>query len=61
MLEQFLKPQLFADNILDLVVFQQNGALPHFAHIVRNYLNESSQDAGLDEAHHGSGQHARVI
>ena len=41
MLEQFLQPQLFADNNLDLVVFQQDGALPHFAHIVRNYLNET--------------------
>ena len=38
MLEQFLQPQLFADNILDLVVFQQDGDLPH---IVRNYLNET--------------------
>ena len=41
MLEQFLQPQLFADNILDFVVFQQDGTLPHFAHIVRNYLNET--------------------
>ena len=41
MLEQFLQPQLFADNILDLMVFQQDGALPHFAHSVRNYLNET--------------------
>ena len=41
MLEQFLQPQLFVDNILDLVVFQQDGALPQFAHIVRNYLNET--------------------
>ena len=23
------------------MVFQQDGALPHFAHIVRNYLNET--------------------
>ena len=38
MLEQFLQPQLFADNILDSVVFQQDGAPPH---IVRNYLNET--------------------
>ena len=38
MLEQFLQPQLFADYILDLVVFQQDGALPH---IVRNYLDET--------------------
>ena len=41
MLEQFLQPKLFDHNILDLVVFQQDGALPHFAHIVRNYLNET--------------------
>ena len=41
MLEQFLQPQLFAGNILYLVVFQQDGTLPLFAHIVRNYLNET--------------------
>ncbi|KAJ4438693.1 hypothetical protein ANN_14640 [Periplaneta americana] len=41
MLEQFLQLQLFADNILDSVVFQQDGAPLHFAHIVRNYLNET--------------------
>ena len=41
MLDQFLQPQLFADNILDFVVFQQDGAPPHYAHIVRNYLNET--------------------
>ena len=40
-LEQYLQPQLFANNILDLVVFQQDGALSHFAHIVRNYLNDT--------------------
>ena len=33
--------QLFADNILDSVVSQQDGAPPHFAYIVRNYLNET--------------------
>ena len=38
MLEQFLRIQLFVDNILDLVVLQQDGALPH---IVRNYFNET--------------------
>ena len=37
MIELFLQPQLFADNILDLVVLQQDGTLPH---IVRNYFNE---------------------
>ena len=41
MIEQFQHPQLFADNILDLVVFQQDGAPPHFAHIVSTYLNEA--------------------
>ena len=41
MLEQLLQPQLFADNILGFVMFQQDGVLPHFAHIVRNYLNET--------------------
>ena len=41
MLEQFLQPQLFAKNILDLVVFQHDGALLHLVHIVRNYLNET--------------------
>ena len=41
MLEQFLQHQLFADNILDLIMFLQDGALPHFVHIVRNYLNET--------------------
>ena len=40
MLEQSLEPQLLADNILDLAVFQQDSAPPLFAHIVRNYLNE---------------------
>ena len=38
MLEQFLQLQLFASYILDLVVFQQDGTLPHF---LRNYLNET--------------------
>ena len=36
-----MQPQLFADNILDFVVFQQDGALPHFVHIVHNYCNET--------------------
>ena len=60
MLEQFLQPQLFADNILDLVVFQQDCAPPHFVYFVITSARRS-QDDGLDEAHHGCGQHARVI
>ena len=37
-LEQFLEPQLLTDGILDTVVFQQDGALYHYAIIVRDYL-----------------------
>ena len=44
MLELFLEPQLQDDVILDTVVFQQDGAPPHFAHIVREYLNEAFQE-----------------
>ena len=38
-LQQFLEPQLIQDGILDSVVYQQDGASPHFVLIVRNYLN----------------------
>ncbi|KAJ9592346.1 hypothetical protein L9F63_001115 [Diploptera punctata] len=40
MLQQFLQPQLEDDGILGSVVFQQDGAPPHFARIVRDYLHE---------------------
>ena len=40
MLEQFLEPQLISDGIMDTVVFQQDGAPPHFAITVRDYLNQ---------------------
>ena len=39
MLEQFLEPQLQQDCILGTVVHQQDGAPPHFALPVREYLN----------------------
>lgn len=39
MLQQFLQPQLQEDGILETVVFQQDGAPPHFALIVREYLD----------------------
>ena len=39
LLQQFLESQLIQDGILDSVVYQQDGAPPHFALIVRNYLN----------------------
>ena len=41
MLEQFLQPQFFADNILDLVCFNRTATLPHFVHIVCNSLDET--------------------
>ena len=41
LLQQFLEPQLIQDGIFDSVVYQQDGALPHFALIVRNYLNDT--------------------
>ena len=41
MLELVLEPQLQEDGILDAVVFQQDGAPPHFEHIVHNYLNRT--------------------
>ncbi|KAJ8874206.1 hypothetical protein PR048_025048 [Dryococelus australis] len=39
MLKQFLEPQLVDDGIMGTVVFQQNGAPPHFSLIDRDYLN----------------------
>ena len=41
MLEQFLKPQLQQDCILGTVVYQQDGAPPHFGLPVREYLNRT--------------------
>ena len=40
-LEQFLEPQLISDGIMDTVVFQHDGAPPHFAITVRDYLNQA--------------------
>ncbi|XP_047120648.1 uncharacterized protein LOC124803678 [Schistocerca piceifrons] len=40
MLKQFLEPQLISDGIMDTVVFQEGGAPPHFALVVRDYLNQ---------------------
>ena len=39
MLEQFLEPQLLTDDILDTVVFQQDGAPCHYAITGRDYLD----------------------
>ena len=39
LLQQFLEPQLIQDSILDSVVYQQDGAPPHFALFLRNCLN----------------------
>ncbi|PSN39977.1 hypothetical protein C0J52_20372 [Blattella germanica] len=41
LVQQFLEPQLIQDGMLDSVVYQQYRAPPHFAIIVRDYLNET--------------------
>ena len=41
LLQQFLEPQLIQDGILDSVVYQQDGAPPHFALMVWNYLTDT--------------------
>ena len=41
MLKQFLEPQLQQDGILGTVVYQQDGAPPHFALAVREYLTRT--------------------
>ena len=41
MLELFLEPQLQQDGILDSVMFQQDGAPPHFAITAGDYLNRT--------------------
>lgn len=40
MLEQFLEPQLMDNGIFRTVLSQRDGATPHFAISVRDYLNE---------------------
>ena len=54
-LELFLEPQLQDDGTLDTVVFQQDGAPPHFAHIVHEYMNRTFQGDGQVEGHLGCG------
>ena len=41
MLEEFLEPHLQQDGILGTVVYQEDGAPPHFALPVREYLNRT--------------------
>ena len=41
MLQLFLEPQLQQDSILASVMYQQDGAPPHYANIVRDYLNDT--------------------
>ena len=41
LLQQYFEPQLIQNGILDSVVYQQDGAPPHFALIVRNYLTDT--------------------
>ena len=60
MLEQFLKPQLLTDGILDTLVFQGDGALCHYAIIVI-ILTDASPAAGLVLEEHSQGQHVHWI
>ena len=39
-LQQFLESQFIQDGILDSVAYQQEGAPPHFALTIRNYLTD---------------------
>lgn len=39
MLQQFLSPQLEEAHLTDSIWFMQDGAPPHYAHIVRDWLN----------------------
>ncbi|KAJ4429338.1 hypothetical protein ANN_26343 [Periplaneta americana] len=48
MLQLFLQPQLLQDVIIDTVVLQQDGAPPHFALTVREYLNEMFPTSGQE-------------
>lgn len=50
MLEQFLEPQLQQDGILGTVVYQQDGAPPHFALQVREYLNRTFPNRWIGRA-----------
>lgn len=50
LLQQFLEPQVIQDGILDSVVFQQDGAPPHFATIVRDYLNDTFPERWIGRA-----------
>jgi len=44
MIEQYVVPQLQQDGILDTIIYQQDGAPPHWAIIVRKQLNHIFND-----------------
>ena len=44
MIEQYVVPQLQQDRILDTIIYQQDGAPPHWAIIVRKQLNHIFND-----------------
>lgn len=50
MLQMFLEPQLQQDGILCSVIYQQDGAPPHYANIVRDYLNETFPNRWIGRA-----------
>ena len=44
MIEQYVVPQLLQDGTLDTIIYQQDGAPPHWAIIVREQLNHIFND-----------------
>jgi hypothetical protein len=41
MLEELVLPQLTQDEVLDTVIFQHDGAPPHWALIVREFVDDT--------------------
>ena len=50
MLQLFLEPQLQQNGILASVIYRQDGAPPHNANIVRDYLNYSFPNKWIGRA-----------
>ena len=44
MIEQYVVPQLKQDGTLDTIIYQQDGAPPHWANIVREQFNHIFND-----------------
>jgi hypothetical protein len=48
MIEQYMVPQLQQNGILDTIIYQQDGAPPHWTIIVREQLNHIFNDRWCD-------------